>query len=124
MRTSDFDYSLPPELIAQAPAPLRDQSRLLVLERATGQITHRHFSDVPGYFSVGDVLVLNDSRVIPARLRARNMRTNGRFEVLLLQENALNDWWAMMRPGKRAGIGTQIEILGQGTNVLLPSKRP
>jgi S-adenosylmethionine:tRNA ribosyltransferase-isomerase len=113
MHTSDFDYSLPPELIAQTPAAQRDQSRLLVLERAKEQIMHRHFSDLPEYFSSGDILVLNDSRVIPARLRARNTRTNGHFEVLLLEENAPNDWWAMMRPGKRAGLGTQIQILGR-----------
>jgi S-adenosylmethionine:tRNA ribosyltransferase-isomerase len=113
MHTSDFDYSLPPELIAQTPAAQRDQSRLLVLERAKEQIMHRHFSDLPEYFSSGDVLVLNDSRVIPARLRARHTRTNGHFEVLLLEENAPNDWWAMMRPGKRAGLGTQIQILGR-----------
>src|SRR5271155_5130211 len=116
MRVSDFDYSLPPELIAQAPAAGRDQSRLLVLERASGQIAHRHFFDLPEYFSPGDLLVLNDSRVIPARLRARNVRTHGLFEALLLEENAPNDWWAMMRPGKRAGPGVHIIILDKGKN--------
>jgi S-adenosylmethionine:tRNA ribosyltransferase-isomerase len=116
MRTSDFDYSLPPELIAQAPAPGRDQSRLLVLNRATGQITHRRFFDLPEYFSPGDLLVLNDSRVIPARLRGRNARTHGHFELLLLEENAPNDWWALLRPGKRAGLGVKIQILGKDKN--------
>jgi len=116
MRASDFDFSLPPELIAQKPAPRRDQSRLLVLDRVTGQITHRRFLDLPDYFSPGDLLVLNDSRVIPARLRGRNARTNGRFEVLLLEEIAPNDWWAMMRPGQRARPGTQIQILGKDGN--------
>jgi len=116
MRASDFDYSLPPELIAQIPAPQRDQSRLLVLDRVKGQITHRDFSDLPEYFSPGDLLVLNDSRVIPARLRALNMRTHGQFEVLLLEEIAINDWWAMMRPGKRAGRGTRMQILGRDTH--------
>lgn len=111
MRTSDFDYLLPPELIAQTPSPERDQSRLLVLDRATGKITHRRFFDLPEYFSPGDLLVLNDSRVIPARLRGRNVRTGGHFEVFLLEENAPNDWWVMMRPGKRAGQGTRIQIL-------------
>jgi len=111
MLASDFDYSLPPELIAQTPAPQRDQSRLLVLDRAAGQITHRRFLDLPDYFRPGDLLVLNDSRVIPARLRARNRRTQGRFEVLLLEENAPNDWWAMMRPGKRAAPGASVQIL-------------
>ncbi len=111
MRTSDFDYLLPPELIAQAPAAQRDQSRLLVLDRSNGFLTHRRFLDLPEYFFSGDLLVLNDSRVIPARLRARNARTNGHFEALLLEENAPNDWWVMMRPAKRASLGTTIQIL-------------
>ncbi len=116
LRASDFDYPLPPELIAQTPAPRRDQSRLLVLDRAGGQIAHRRFSDLPEYFSPGDLLVLNDSRVIPARLRARNSRTRGHFEVLLLEENAPNNWWAMMRPAKRAGPGAVIQILDKDKN--------
>jgi S-adenosylmethionine:tRNA ribosyltransferase-isomerase len=111
MRTADFDFSLPPGLIAQTPAPARDQSRLLVLDRATGKPAHRSFVDLLEYFQPGDVLVLNDSRVIPARLRGRNIRTGGKFEALLLEENAANDWWAMLRPGKRASPGTKIEIL-------------
>ena len=116
MRASDFDYSLPPELIAQTPAPQRDQSRLLVLHRAQAKIEHRSFLDLPEYFSAGDLLVLNDSRVIPARLKARNSRTFGLFEVLLLEENAPNDWWAMMRPGKRAAPGAGIQILDKDRN--------
>jgi S-adenosylmethionine:tRNA ribosyltransferase-isomerase len=116
MRAADFDYSLPPELIAQTPAPRRDQSRLLVLDRATAQITHRRFLDLPEFFSPGDLLVLNDSRVIPARLRGRNPRTGGNFEALLLEENAPNDWWAMMRPGKRAAAGVRIQILDKDGN--------
>jgi S-adenosylmethionine:tRNA ribosyltransferase-isomerase len=116
MRASDFDYSLPPALIAQTPAPRRDQSRLLVLDRARQHITHRRFLDLPEFFSPGDLLVLNDSRVIPARLRGRNARTNGHFEVLLLEENAPNDWWAMMRPGQRAGPGTRLQILDKDRN--------
>ena len=111
MRTADFHYDLPPELIAQHPAPHRDESRLLVLHRADGSAEHRAFRDFPGCFRAGDVLVLNDSRVIPARLRGANARTGGQFEVLLLEENARNDWWAMLRPGKRARPGTQIVLL-------------
>ena len=114
MQTADFDYSLPDELIAQTPAPQRDQSRLLVLDRAagdSGMITHRRFSDLPGWLRAGDVLVLNDSRVIPARLHGFNARTGGRFEILLLEENAPNDWWAMLRPGKRGQTGAVIGIL-------------
>ncbi len=111
MRTAEFDFALPAGLIAQIPAPARDQARLLVLERAAGKLAHRRFVDLLEYLRPDDVLVLNDSRVIPARLRARNIRTGGKFEALLLEENAANDWWAMLRPGKRARPGTKIEIL-------------
>jgi len=108
VRTADFDFDLPLELIAQHPASQRDGSRLLVLQRPGGGVAHRQFRDLPGYFRAGDVLVLNNSRVIPARLRGTNARTGGQFELLLLEENARNDWWAMLRPGKRARPGTQI----------------
>jgi S-adenosylmethionine:tRNA ribosyltransferase-isomerase len=110
MRTADFDYELPPELIAQAPAPGRDQSRLLVLHRHPNRIEHRRFRDLLEHLDPGDLLVLNDSRVIPARLRGRNAHTGGQFELLLLEENATNDWWVMLRPGKRARVGTQIVL--------------
>ena len=114
MRTADFNFDLPPELIAQHPAPHRDESRLLVLHRAGGSVDHRQFRDLPGFFRAGDVLVLNNSRVIPARLRGANARTGGQFEMLLLEENARNDWWAMLRPGKRARPGTQIVCQAPG----------
>ncbi len=114
MRTADFDYSLPPELIAQRPAQRRDQSRLLVLRRADRQLLHRHFPDLLDYLRSGDVLVLNDSKVIPARLRAVNTRSGGEFELLLLEQNGANDWWAMMRPGKRARVDTTIHLLQPG----------
>ena len=108
MRTSDFNFELPQELIAQHPALKRDESRLLVLNRAQGQIKHRKFREVLDFFHEGDVLVLNNSRVIPARLRGVNAHTGGRFEVLLLEENSTNDWWAMLCPAKRARLKTQI----------------
>ncbi len=108
MRTADFDFELPPELIAQAPAPERDQSRLLVLHRHSGQVEHRRFRGLLAYLQPGDLLVLNNSRVIPARLRGMNAHTGGQFEVLLLEENSRNDWWAMLRPAKRARVGTQM----------------
>jgi S-adenosylmethionine:tRNA ribosyltransferase-isomerase len=111
MRTADFDYSLPPELIAQEPAAQRDQSRLLILKRNTGDLRHQKFSDLLQFLHEGDVLVLNNSRVIPARLHGVNFKTGGQFEILLLEENSTNDWWAMMRPGKRARIGTRIQLL-------------
>jgi S-adenosylmethionine:tRNA ribosyltransferase-isomerase len=120
MLTSDFEFDLPPDLIAQSPAPERDESRLLVLHRAPGQIEHRNFRDLLHYFRAGDVLVLNNSKVIPARLRGYNARTGGEFEILLLEENALNDWWVMLRPGKRGRTGTQIilrDLRGQPSDV-------
>jgi S-adenosylmethionine:tRNA ribosyltransferase-isomerase len=108
MQTADFDFVLPPELIAQHPAPKRDESRLLVLHRGENRVEHRRFPDLLEFLRPGDVLVLNNSRVIPARLRGVNAKTGGKFEILLLEENAPNDWWTMMRPGKNARIGTQI----------------
>jgi S-adenosylmethionine:tRNA ribosyltransferase-isomerase len=108
MRTADFDFELPPELIAQHPAPKRDESRLLVLHRGEKRVEHRRFPALLEFLRLGDVLVLNNSRVIPARLRGVNARTGGKFEVLLLEENVPNDWWVMLRPGKRARVGTQI----------------
>lgn len=110
MRTADFDFELPPELIAQAPATRRDESRLLVVHRNSGQFAHRRFTDLIEYLQPGDVLVLNNSRVIPARLRGVNAKSSGQFEILLLEENSVNDWWAMLRPGKRARVGTVIVV--------------
>jgi S-adenosylmethionine:tRNA ribosyltransferase-isomerase len=112
VRTADFNFDLPPGLIAQHPAPQRDESRLLVLHRTNGNIEHRRFRDLAGVFRAGDVLVLNNSRVIPARLRGTNARTGGKFEILLLEEKAANDWWVMLRPGKSARVGTQIVLQG------------
>jgi len=114
MRTADFQFDLPPDLIAQHPAPERGQSRLLVLHRKENRLEHKHFGDLPGFLQSGDVLVLNNSRVIPARLRGANASTGGKFEVLLLEENAPNDWWTMLRHGKKAHIGTEI-LIAQST---------
>ena len=114
MRAADFDFDLPDELIAQRPVAERDQSRLLVLDRRTSTVSHRHFSDLTDFFAPGDVLVLNNSRVIRARLHAVNANSGGAFELLLLEENALNDWWVMLRPGKRGRIGTQMVLRDPG----------
>ena len=113
MRTADFHFDLPPELIAQQPLPQRDQSRLLVLQRGENRTEHQRFQDFPELLRAGDVLVLNNSRVIPARLHGKNPKTGGKFEILLLEDNAVNDWWAMMRPGKRAQPGTRIQLLNK-----------
>lgn len=121
MRTADFDFVLPPGLIAQHPAERRDGSRLLVLRRENGRIEHRRFPDLLNFLQPGDVLVLNNSRVIPARLRGVNEKTGGKFELLLLEETGPNDWWAMLRPGKNARLGTRISLLdlaGKPTPVL------
>lgn len=110
MLTADFNYILPPELIAQQPAGERDHSRLLVLHRRSGNLEHRQFREVLDFFCAGDVLVLNNSRVLRARLRGVNAQTGGAFEMLLLEEKAVNDWWVMIKPGKRARVGTQIHL--------------
>ena len=111
MRTSDFDFDLPAELIAQQPSAARDASRLLALHRASNRIEHQTFGELPRLLRPGDLLVLNDSKVIPARLRAANPETNGELEILLLEENSRNDWWAMMRPAKRARVGTKLVLV-------------
>lgn len=110
MQTADFDFVLPAELIAQHPAARRDQSRLMVLRRDSSAVQHHKFPELLNFLQSGDVLVLNNSRVIPARLRGANTKTGGEFEILLLEENASNDWWVMMKPGKRARIGTKIGV--------------
>ncbi|HUE96844.1 MAG TPA: tRNA preQ1(34) S-adenosylmethionine ribosyltransferase-isomerase QueA [Longimicrobiaceae bacterium] len=109
MRTSDFDYHLPPDLIAQYPAQRREQSRLMVLDRATGEISHRVFSDLVDLIEPGDVLVVNETKVFPARLRGRRSG-GGKAEVLLLHSTGEGDWVAMVRPGAKLKPGRQIEI--------------
>jgi S-adenosylmethionine:tRNA ribosyltransferase-isomerase len=111
LRTADFDFDIPSALIANRPAAVRDQSRLLVSRRDSHSIEHRQFHSLPEFLRPGDVLVLNDSRVIPARLRGLNLQTGGRFEILLLEELETNLWWAMLRPGRRAHPGTRIALL-------------
>ena len=112
MKTSDFDYELPQELIAQTPLDRRDSSRLLVLDKTTGAREHRHFSDIIDYLVQGDVLVLNDSRVIPARLLGAR-ETGGAAELLLLNEKEDGRWECLARPGKRLKAGARV-IFGNG----------
>jgi S-adenosylmethionine:tRNA ribosyltransferase-isomerase len=118
MRTSDFSYSLPPELIAQTPVEPRDHSRLMVLNRSNGSIKHHRFFEIVDYLCAGDVLVFNDSRVIPARLSGRKVDTGGRVEILLLHRRDTAVWEAVVKPGKRVSIGTKIEISGNKAKVL------
>ncbi len=110
MRTSEFDYDLPEELIAQSPTEERDRSRLLVMDRSRETLAHRQFSQVIEYLRPGDALVLNDTRVIPARLRGRKVGSNGRIELFLLEQNAPLDWWALARPGKRLRPGNTVRL--------------
>ena len=105
-----FDYALPPELIAQTPADQRDQSRLLVTDRVRGTIDHRRFCHLPSILRPDDVLVINDSRVFPARFRGRKRQSAGAIEILLVEELAQNRWWVMLKPGKRVRVGTQVEL--------------
>lgn len=109
LRMADFDYDLPPELIAQEPVEPRDASRLMVVDRATGAIAHHHFRDLPQFLRPGDILVHNESRVIPARLFARK-RTGGRVEILLLRPRSETVWEALMR-GRALRTGVFLEVL-------------
>ena len=119
MRTSDFDYELPEELIAQAPAEPRDSCRLLVLHRADGSIEHRRFTDIVNYLDPGDLLVANRTRVLPARLVGRKARTGGMAETLLLRRredvDALGGTWeCLVYPGKRLKEGAVVEYRAGG----------
>ncbi len=110
MKTSDFDYSLPLELIAQTPIEPRNHSRLMILNRSDSSIEHRKFFELTDYLRAGDVLLFNDSRVIPARLNGRKIDSGGKVEILLLRRLDTCAWEALVKPGKRVNIGTMIEI--------------
>ncbi len=110
MQTSDFEYHLPPELIAQTPLEPRDSSRLLVLHRATGRIEHQGFDQLLEYLRPGDVMVFNQSRVIPARLYGRREDTGGRVELLLLKRESPGIWQALGKPGRRLRPGTVVVL--------------
>ena len=112
MKTQDFWYYLPEELIAQTPLERRDGSRLLVMDRATGNLTHRHFYDIIDYLNPGDCLVMNDSRVLPARLRGHRP-TGGAVEVLLLRDLGEGAWECLVKPGKKMQEGQEV-IFGDG----------
>ena len=114
LKTSDFAYDLPPELIAQHPTDRRDASRLMVIHRADGSVEHRHFYDITDYIAPEDVLVINDSKVIPARLYGHaEGREEARLELLLLRQHELDTWECLVKPGKRARIGARC-VFGNG----------
>ena len=112
LSTSDFFYELPPELIAQTPAEKRDESRLFVLDRKEGSFTHRRFYDVFEYLKAGDVLVVNSSKVIPARLLGVTEKTGSSMELLLLKMHEDGTWETLVRPGKRAKVGARFSFGG------------
>ena len=114
LKTSDFFYHLPEELIAQHPAEKRDESRLLVIDRKTGKLEHKHFYDIVDYINPEDVLVVNDSKVIPARLYGHvEGREEAKIELLLLRHHATDCWETLVKPGKRARIGSRL-VFGNG----------
>ena len=110
LKTDSYDFYLPDELIAQKPAEKRDMSRLLVYNRANKTIEHKVFHDIVDYLKAGDVLVVNNTRVIPARLYGVKRETNAKMEILLLKRLNLTDWEVLIKPGKRAKIGTIIDV--------------
>src|ERR1700756_1994450 len=137
MRVDDFDYDLPPDLIAQRPLDRRDASRLLVVERASGRLENEEFSRLPDFLTGEELLVFNNARVIPARLFGRRAgvhsqrasratareHLSGLMEVLLTRQTATNTWEALVRPGRKLGVGERVifgdgeleaEILGRG----------
>jgi len=113
VRLEDFDYDLPKELIAQTPVEPRDASRLMVVERKSGAIQHRYFRDLPEFLRPGDALVVNDTRVMPARLLGHREKTGGAMEVLLLKRLSRDRWETLVKPGKKARPGERI-IFGDG----------
>ena len=117
MKTHDFYYDLPEELIAQTPLEHRDESRLMLLDRVTGEIEHRHFYDVVDLLQPGDCLVLNNSRVLPARLLGKREPTGGAVEVLLLRDKGDGIWECLTKPGRKTHTGTELSF-GEGEDRL------
>ena len=113
MRTSDFWFDLPEELIAQTPIEPRDHSRLLCMDRATGVCSHKHFYDITEILRPGDLLVMNDSRVIPARMIGEKEGTGGAMEFLLLEQKDKDTWELLVRPGRKAKPGARF-VFGGG----------
>lgn len=110
MKTHDFYYDLPEELIAQTPLQQRDSSRLLTLDKLTGEVGHHHFYDIIDRLNPGDCLVLNNSRVLPARLLGHREPTKGAVEVLLLQDKGDGVWECLTKPGRKTPVGTELSF--------------
>ena len=122
MKTSDFDYTLPPELVAQTPAEPRDHSRLMSLGRRTGQIEHRRFYDLPDCLLDGDLLVFNDSRVFPARLYGYAPVSGGEVELLLLSRTGSGEWRSLVKPGRRMRPGARFVVCDADRSVEIPGE--
>ena len=110
MKTEDFNYDLPESLIAQTPLKNRDESRLMVLDKVTGEIEHKRFYDIIDYLEEGDVLVLNDTKVMPARLFGIKEETGSHIEILMLKEIEADSWECLVRPAKRIDVGTIVDF--------------
>lgn len=110
MKTSDFFYDLPEELIAQSPVEPRDSSRMLVYDRQGKSIEHKHFYDIEGYLQKGDVLVVNNTKVLPVRLYGNKEKTNGKIEFLLLKRLDLKKWEVVLKPGRIAKVGSKFNF--------------
>lgn len=110
MKTSDFYYDLPQELIAQTPIQQRDASRLMTLNRSTGETGHHRFHELPDFLRPGDCLILNDSRVLPARLLGQRLPGGGACEVLLLTDRGGGTWECLVRPGRKMRPGTRLSF--------------
>jgi S-adenosylmethionine:tRNA ribosyltransferase-isomerase len=113
MKTADFDFYLPEELIAQTPLSKRDESRLMVIDRITGELEHKRFYNIVDMLNPGDCLVLNNTKVLPARLIGERAESGGKIEFLLLKQLKLNTWEVLVKPGKRAKIGSRFSF-GEG----------
>ncbi len=123
MKVTDFDYDLPEELIAQDPLEKRSNSRLMVLDKNTGEISHQHFYDIKNYLKAGDCLVINNTRVIPARLYGARVGSGGKVEILLLKRKSDNVWECLVKPGKKARPSMEISfgdglLLGKITDIV------
>ena len=110
MKVEDFDYYLPEELIAQTPLKKRDESRLLVLDKKTGEIEHKKFYDIIDYLEPGDTLVLNDTKVLPARLIGEKAETGAVIEILLLKNIEKDEWETLAKPARRIKKGTIVNF--------------
>jgi len=110
MRTDDFDFNLPEKLIAQTPLEKRDESRLLILNKETGKIEHSHFNKIIEYLEKNDVLVLNDTKVMPARIYGVKEETDAVIEILMLKEIKKDNWECLVKPAKRIKIGTIVKF--------------